>query len=64
MSVQYTGEYSVHWGILLSTVEDTMSTPGDVQYTGGYHEYTRAYQDECGGYHEYSDGCSVHRGIP
>ena len=31
-----------------------MSTPGDAQYTGGYHEYT-------GGYHEYTGGCSVHR---
>ena len=46
-----------------------MSTPGDVQYTGGcsvhqrvfstpggYHEYSR-------GYHEYTGGCSVHWGI-
>ena len=31
-----------------------MSTSGDVQYIGGYH-------DECGGYHEYIGGCSVHR---
>ena len=30
-----------------------MSTSGDVQYIGGYH-------DECGGYHEYIGGCSVH----
>ena len=30
----------------MSTVGDTMSTPGDVQCTWGYHEYTR--------------GCSVH----
>ena len=33
-----------------------MSTLGDVQYIGGYHEYIR-------GYHEYIRGCSVHRGI-
>ena len=26
---------------------------GDVQYTGGYHEYTRVYH-EFGGYHEYT----------
>ena len=32
-----------------------MSTSGDVQYIGGYH-------DTCGGYHEYIGGCSVHRG--
>ena len=31
-----------------------MSTSGDVQYIGGYH-------NECGGYHEYIRGCSVHR---
>ena len=51
---------SVHWEI-------SLSTPGGVQYTGGYHEFTggfqcnggyheysRGYHDECGGYHEYS----------
>ena len=38
---------SVHWG-------DIMSTSGDVQYIGGYH-------DECGRYHEYIGGCAVHR---
>ena len=32
-----------------------MSTSGDVQYIGGYH-------DKCGGYHEYTGGCSVHWG--
>ena len=46
MSVQYTWGYSVHWGISLSTPEDVqytggfMSTPGGVQYSGGYHEYS------------------------
>ena len=48
MSVQYTEGYSVHWGMSLSTLEDVMSTPGVVQYSGGYHEYTRGYHDECG----------------
>ena len=33
-----------------------MSTSGDVQYIGGYHEYIREY-------HEYIGGCSVHWGI-
>ena len=31
-----------------------MSTSGEVQYIGGYH-------DACEGYHEYIRGCSVHR---
>ena len=31
-----------------------MTTSGDIQYIGGYH-------DECGRYHEYIGGCSVHR---
>ena len=35
-------------GVLLSTV-------GDTQYCGGYH-------DACGGYHEYRGGCSVQWG--
>ena len=30
----------------MSTVRDILSTVGDVQYRGGYH-------DTCGGYHEY-----------
>ena len=38
----------------MSTSRGYMSTSGDVQYIGGYH-------DECGGYHEYIGGCSVHR---
>ena len=42
---------------LFSTLEGTMSTPGDVQYIGGYHEYIRE-----GGYHEHIGGCSVHWG--
>ena len=32
-----------------------MSTSGNAQYIGGYH-------DACGGYHEYIGGCSVHQG--
>ena len=41
MSVQYTGGCAVHQGmfstlaVIMSTVGDTMNTPGDVQYTGG-----------------------------
>ena len=34
---------------VFSTLGDIMSTPEDVQYTGGYNEYTRVYHDECGG---------------
>ena len=55
MSVQYIGGCSVHWGI-------SMSAPGGVQYTGGYHEYT----GECSvdrGYHGYSGRCAVYWGI-
>ena len=37
-----------------------MSTSGDVQYIGGYHEYIRGYHEYIGGYHEYIGGCSVH----
>ena len=36
----------------MSTVGVILSTVGDVQYRGGYH-------DACGGYHEYRGGCSV-----
>ena len=46
-----------------------MSTSGDVQYIGGYHEYIggcsvhrRDTMSTSGGYHEYIGGCSVHRG--
>ena len=50
---------SVHYN------EGVCSTPGDVQYTGGYHEYTGVYHDVWeyeysgdvqynGGYHEYT----------
>ena len=42
-------------------VGDTMSTWGDVQYIGGYHEYIRGIMSTSGGYHEYIGGCSVHR---
>ena len=53
-----------------------MSTSGDVQYIGGYHEYIGdimstsedaeyigGYHDACEGYYEYIGGCSVHRGF-
>ena len=49
MSVQYTRGYSVHWGI-------SFSTPGGVQHTRGYHEYSGGVQ--------YSGRISwVHRGM-
>ena len=51
---------SVNWGIF--------STSGDVQYMGGYHEYTGALFStsgdiimNVGGYHVYIGGCSIHR---
>ena len=28
-------------GVIMSTVRETVSTPGGVQYTGRYREYTR-----------------------
>ena len=34
-------------------VRDTMSTSGDVQYIGRYHEYIGGYHKSVGGYHEY-----------
>ena len=34
-----------------------MSTSGDIQYIGGYH-------DACGGYHEYIMNVQYIRGIP
>ena len=48
-----------------------MSTSGDIQYIGGYHEYIggipRVHQGDImstlGGYHGYIGGCSVHRGF-
>ena len=35
----------------MNTVGDTMRYTGDIQYTGGYHEYS-----------EYTGECSVHQG--
>ena len=35
----------MHQGVF-STLRDTMSTPGNVQYTG---ECSEGYHDECGG---------------
>ena len=36
---EYIGGCSVNWGAIMMHVGDTMSTSGDVQYIGGYHEY-------------------------
>ena len=52
---EYIGGCSVHRRDTTSTSGDIMSTSGDVQYIGGYH-------DACGGYHEHIGGCSVCRG--
>ena len=54
----------------MMSVGDIMSTPGDVQYTGGTMSTPGVYHDECGGisrvhwgvfstpgfYHEYTGG--------
>ena len=61
----------------MMSVGDIVSTPEDVQYTGGTMSTPGVYHDECGdimstlgsvqctgGYHEYTGGCSVHWGIP
>ena len=47
-----------------------MSTPGGVQYIGGYSVHQRDtmsisgdIMSTSGGYHEYIKGCSVHWGI-
>ena len=40
-----------------------MSTWGDVQYIGGYHEYIGDIMSTSGGYHEYIGECSVHWGM-
>ena len=34
---------------VFSTSGDIMSTAGVFSTLGGYHEYTRGYQDACGG---------------
>ena len=35
-----------------------MSTSGDVQYIGGYHDTCGGYHEYIGGYHEYIGGIS------
>ena len=45
----------MHWGDIMSTLED-------VQYIGGCHDTCGGYHDTCGGYHEYIRGCSVQWG--
>ena len=50
--LEYRGGCSVPWEDIMSTVGVILSTMGDVQYRGGYH-------DARGGYHEYRGGCSV-----
>ena len=63
--------HSVHRG-MFSTLGDTMSTSGgyheyirgDIMSTSGDVQYIGGYHDACGGYHEHIGGCSVHWGIP
>ena len=43
---------SVPWGVILNTMGDILSTVGDVQYRGRYH-------DACGVYLEYRGGVST-----
>ena len=43
----------------MSTVGVILSTVGDVQYCGGYHDAHGGYHNARGGYHEYRGGCSV-----
>ena len=54
--LEYRGRCSVPWGDIMNTMGVILSTMGDVQYHGGYH-------DAPGGYHEYRGGCSVPWGI-
>ena len=37
---EYTGRCSVHRGVIMSTVGDTMSTLGMFSTLGAYHEYS------------------------
>ena len=55
--LEYRGGCSVPWGDIMSTVGVILSTVGDVQYRGGFH-------DARGGYHEYRGGCLVPWGTP
>ena len=49
-AVQYTREYAVDWG-MLSTPGDILSAlRGYLEYTGGYHEYTRNITSTLGGF--------------
>ena len=36
--LEYRGGCSVQWGDIMSTVGVILSTVGDVQYRGGYHD--------------------------
>ena len=46
----------------MSTVGDTLSTPGVFSTLGDIVSTSGAYHDECGGYCEYTGECSVHQG--
>ena len=47
-------------GIIMSTVGDTVSTNGGVQYNGGYHEYTWGLTMMSVGDIMSTVGCSAH----
>ena len=47
----------------MMSVEDIMSTLGDVQYTGDTMSTPGDYHDECGGNHEYNGSVQYTRGI-
>ena len=49
------GVFRVLWGDIMSTVGIILSTVGDTQYRGEYH-------DARGGYHEYCGGVQYHGG--
>ena len=59
---EYTRGSSVHCGLTMINVGDIMSTLGMLSTLGDTMSTPGVYHDECGGYHEYTGGCSVHWG--
>ena len=43
---------------------DILSTVGDAQYRGGYHDKCGGYLEYCRGYYEYRGGIQYREGIP
>ena len=48
----------MHVGDIMMYVGDTKSTSEDVQYIGGYHEYSGDIMSTSGGYHDACGGAS------